>query len=1406
MMRRVLVAAVSPFFMGIQSRATTYSSSNGERRGGNRGERTEVSSDYYENGSLGEAVPGFDIEVGEEGCERLRASVSNTVRKTQAELAKSKLLFPEAVQGQLRDAEASDGTDPSIDREKFGDDKRRGERVLSKMRKKYDNFDKPKRTSLTHTNTSSNRQAMERDDRTHSDNDEDVTRIYSYSEVGQVDDRWHPKHEEVKSSKVPLPSSVGTGGAAMQETPKARRYKEIKQGSGTRMIPDINTSHGSCSDRKRNGGCDDRTFVEIRASRGNTADKDSATVEEIDDDDHLGEMVCDDDYGELTSDADGAVNKFKNIKKHPFFNDLLHRIEKNAERQRQQIKAVGYYNLDAVNTCIRPLLQLTDYPFTFTELQQMAPFIYPDVLKRSLPDLKACRRLHLYHSTDTNVILDWSVEDFLRRRYESIHLSWEPMKVVMMRFGWNDKIMTDRDCLLFFSKFVDYIELARLEFDPAEKKPRSVAIEDPVRVAECQPVPLSRLLVRRKPSEETEPSVTEAIRLMGVPALWSPSKAKKMRSADKDTVEGIFDIVQREAASVDGDSTARLRHGVDAAPLLPQARSPSGRSIRDFSLGKTRPAAVAESSPQGLNTPRKKTFDDNHASTQESYDSIANEYHKKKVEVSLLRRRLLATNNIDHATELQERLSRTQKELSRLRERLEEKRYSRRVEKGIPERPGPAESNEADTKRKGHWSDESMDIDIEEDAVSKPFTAITGLDREVDEEPVSAFVTQLDSGIMKADQSMEKNCNAAGDSSEKIKLSVLSGEGTPNAKCLGNSVTSDDCGELQSLSSAAIQLRQEIELTREKHRREEEGLMKKMDEALATLLKIERAMKNLADRGTEEARLEEEKRRVEKERREEEIKRVKREEAEARAHAMEQELLRKHEERMKLLNIRREKAQKAQRDAELELERHKKEEQEALDAEAELQRKLNEAKSMIWSDNVEIETLNERVSESIEGEYVGTASHGDDDGCNHAELNEKEQSSPSMSTLPEPSATLPSASGPSCTPEQYDGLHLASRRLRREIAELERQMDAEGDEDDMTLMAVLAVSRAELEELEGFIKSVQMKEPWAAKRDKARREEELNEARMKAEHPCDVQERISDIRFQISLMEKRLEHATERKVITKLEQGIINGRREINRLRVEQDRLRRSGRPADAGGIRVPLNISVAETLAEVEKEGVNELAGEGGDDPHGEGSPEALNGPCEEEAIVDRGEPEYSGVGGATDSLLAEEHDGVGSSRGGVIDNTDTTLQDDENELRQLMARLETMLADIKRLEERLDEQEDGDDAEAIARSLTELQNKLQQLLEMRETIKRRTEQALLKKRAGSGEVSLNVPGKTSAAPSIDSNTPVIVKSLLNRPVSGYGQHSGEVIRFGRNDSNGSGTVGGKKSRKVTKSKKVRG
>ncbi|KAK7194739.1 hypothetical protein NESM_000393900 [Novymonas esmeraldas] len=1099
---------------------------------------------------------------------------------------------------------------------------------------------------------------------------------------------------------------------------------------------------------------------------------------------------------------DDDEDEFAEIRSHPFFMDMLRRVERNMIRFRKETRTAGRYSLEAVNECVRPLLQLTDYPLTARQLSHLSHSISPAVLKSSLRDRAACMRLQLYRSQDTDLLLDWSREDFLRRRYESVHLSWEPMDVICRRFGWTPEMMADRDYLLYFSAFHEFVEMAEMQTS-AKGELRAVPIEDPVARAAASPIPANRLLLRRRASVEVEPSLTESIRLMGTPAVATPAKGKKvqrMRQQGGESVSDYFGAVEAAASAVDGDEATKLHHAMDTVPPLRQASHPGGRTIREFSIPKTHAAAAdtarppAEASQQApeSNVP---TFD------QGKFQELSSAYHNTKVENSLLRRRMLGTDSVDKAQEMEAQLASGRREQVRLEQELESMRELKRH--APPSRGGPAVTaplgqpqysnapeHQAEFSKNGNAAEDIDDDEIEQ--ALKEFKEKEALQRMERRQPVRAGTTTFTTTTTANDD--DANLNDGGDDEVEGVMEVV--EDTDGGQLATSGAAADEPRDAGSqpwqdeLSAAVEQQEAEMEeqaddfataldeapATTPASRLEQlaslhDRLSSAADRArrYATTVQtrrqdvLEKLDCQLADANTKVEQLVDQLAAVEEERtalRET----MAREEAERKALEMEAQLKAQRERRLAELEQQRERARVAQEEAARAVERQRAAEREALAMEEELQRKLREVQSKLRSlqdgepappasvaaapaaagaSRIASATAGAGAYEEAEEATTAVASKGETHTRSRAAAVAEEEESleaardDETTTSSSPSAASSSSSPASagqfmCTPEQYDGLHLAADRLKKEIAALEAQMEEEGDEDDETLMAVLAASRADLEELEECIGSVHANAPWAATRDAKRAREHAISAKVANTDAHRLQGGIDNHRFQISLLEKRLQHATQRAVTAKLRDRIVVARRAISQLRMEQDRLRRTGR--DAMGL--PPSMSIAETLAHEGKEDDEAKLAEEGHEAavgeHEDGEADAAEAGADAEAVAAERDASYSSSGG-----------GGGASSLGTADVSAAPLSADAEKLR---VRLDSMVKDIQQLQDSIEVQErtsDYDDGETEV-ALREMKDKLSQLLRLRDQVQR----ALV-------EESVNAPAASGGS------TPVI------RPVS---------------------------------------
>ncbi|KPI83972.1 hypothetical protein ABL78_6983 [Leptomonas seymouri] len=1110
------------------------------------------------------------------------------------------------------------------------------------------------------------------------------------------------------------------------------------------------------------------------------------------------------DSADMGDDAD----EFAEIRSHPFFMDMLRRVERNMIRFRKETRSTGRYSVEAVNECVRPLLQLTDYPLTASQLSHLSHSISPAVLKSSLRDRSACRRLQLYRSQDTDLLLDWSVEDFLRRRYESVHLSWEPMDIICRRFGWTPEMLSDRDYLLYFSAFPEYVELAELQ-TTAKGEPKAVPIVDPVARATEAPIPANRLLLRRKASADAEPSLTESIRLMGSPAVNTPVKGKKaqrMRQHGGDSVVDYFNAVETAASDVDGDEAVKLQHAAETVRPLRQASHPGGRTIREFSLPKSHSApskpagAAAATAPETpVSAVAAGAKSDEIPFDQKRFEELSNAYHNAKVENSLLRRRMLATDSVDKAQELQAELAKGRREVVRLEQELERMRELKRhtavssaaamasfhVPRGLPQYAEAPEFDDIVTSKNA-----SAVEDIDDDEIERALK-----DYKDEEELVMHGKTAPARAAAYTATSTAPNAAADEDEYEEVEVEVDDEDGDLTAAedvareeqvgAAADVFTSDveAVSSKEPLVEAATmehdqQWQDELEAAVEQHETEvdededfsaalhstttantpssrlkqlaslHDRLSSAADRArhyLATVEKrrtevLEKLASQLADANKRVERLEEQLTAVEKERTAlQDV--MAREEAERKAREVEVQLKAQREKRMAELEQQRERARLAQEEAARAVERQRAVEREAMAMEEELQRKLRDVQSRLRSLK-EGDEENQPQALSAAPKAAETKKMSEDAAAvpTRAQSAESATLAPAAATATAPLEEEEMLASPvttgqfMCTPEQYDGLHLAADRLKKEIAALEAQMEEEGDEDDETLMAVLAASRADLEELEECIGSVQANATWAATRDaKLAREHKLS-AQVADTEAHRLQSSIDNHRFQISLLEKRLHHTSQKTVMAKLKDRIAQNRKSISQLRLEQDRLRRAGRDA----LGLPASVSIAETLAHEGKDADEaKLAEE--EHAAAAATDDLESMPAVEEDVDATSDAELGGDGGIKEWQRNAKNGKEARAAGAVGGDPTTTPSSDADKLR---LRLDSMVGDIQHLQDSIEAQErsyDYDDEETEV-VLREMKEKLSQLLRLRDQVQR----ALV-------EESANGPAVTSGS------TPII-------------------------------------------------
>ncbi|CAD2217799.1 hypothetical protein, conserved [Angomonas deanei] len=909
-------------------------------------------------------------------------------------------------------------------------------------------------------------------------------------------------------------------------------------------------------------------------------------------------------------------------------------------RLRKEINATGGYHHSVLNHCVRPLLQLADYPFKPEDLTQMVKALDAGMLREALSDIGACRRFKVFYSQETDRLLDWSDEDFLRRRYESIHLSWEPLDVVFQRFNWSSDVLSDKDALLFFSKYTDYIELAELTHDRSGNI-KAEPIDAPETRAEEDPIPLSRILVRRVADEFAEPSLTETIRLKGAPALKTPVRGKKKFQPNEKNVGDVVGAMDDAVEEVDGSETDRIKHAVESTTPHRQATR-HAPIIKEFSVSPKQEQKAAQEAAQ-----EEEAVEETNANTDVA--SLTEAYHAAKVQVSLLRRQLLRSDDVDNVENIQARLNVARKKLSDVTQQLNEAKLNTVSPRQYPQYAEAPEYSTAEVQKNEEAAEEDEALENE----------------------INASLREFDSG-----ENLETTSSAANERNAKEAEDVE--DDIENIE-----VEAAEERQLTVLEQLAEQRNAALEQM-EKYREELNSLLDKKERVLSALQgkidSVEGSIKEL----------------------EGQIDEINASEADEKKRLEDEEMEREKESRMRALEKQREEARKAQAEAEMALKRQK----EAEMAAQMLEKQLN---------------ANQNGEEELQEDLEASAEQETEDAGELAEHVEAaaEESSPAVEEdtmeAAEEQAAPATTNGFTCTPEQYDGLHLAAVRLRREIAALESQMtEEEGGEDDETLMAVLAASRSDLEELDECIASVQANTTWAKVRDAARRKEEEMQTSENSEYQG-AQDKIEQLRFSISLLEKRMLHTTKRSVLNKLEQNIIQLRGEINKLRMEQDRLRRAG----ATSMGLPSSISVAETLAfESKKSSAQQLA-------------EEVRRVAEEEK---------------ESSAAPETHEDTTDE---TETETVTAATHNSADAEKLRLRLNTMVESIQHLQDTIGSNEGaaGTDAGTEA-TLMEMREKLTMLLKLRDDIQSRLIESSEKKEAAGASTGVEVIRPASFAP----------------------------------------------------------
>lgn len=970
---------------------------------------------------------------------------------------------------------------------------------------------------------------------------------------------------------------------------------------------------------------------------------------------------------------DGNVSRdYQSISQHRFFRDLISMIEKDMP---VKDSSYDFYSQETVNQFIRPLLQLTDSSLTVKQLNELVQQINPSVLENTVRTEKSQREYHLFYSNQCGTVLDWSVEDFLRRRYESIHLSWEPMDVLARRLGWGDTVMSERDILLYFSMFENYVELALLDHENGEAvakvidNPRELARLGGGRSGGGIP-PATHLLIRRKPSPSTEPSVTESVRLMGSPSLAPPTKGKKTtRKFSKDSVSGFFNAMESASRSNEGDETARMLKAAEEISATTQAQYPSGRVVKEFSVPKPIGKVDAEVDDRKVQP----------AFNRYEYDLLCGLFHRRKVEISLLRRRISSKGSSDQVEVLHQRLDAAKKELTAVSEKLKIMRAQKNSQSAYTSADENTEPEALRSSDAQHSEDTSPTILSQDASLASSKNAEAAAD-EVDVYEECRDESSLEMHDKDSAAALLAACAAKELEDDELEQSGKRYVAYSNA--MAQTTTSfiesaeEDFAAMEELDRAEEELLE----TQSAHKGREEIKYETQVQEVALHSEQQVRSSDLAIEGDLRRKID--------------AARIQVEEANEKWQALETQMklaLDTQTSRLSFLEaeLHRLSSRGKERDISTDLPKNG-----ASVVTLPTSDDAIEAEGADVDGTVSDVLTSPRVANDESDEEIQSAQQGPEDS--HA----------ATVNLPTRRAeSTYSVSDFMCTPEQYDGLHLAAKRLRREVATLEKEMEEEDAEDDETLMSVLAASRADLEELEECILSVQQHADWAEAADSTRKANEAQRAQLCSPEVRLLQEAIDTHNFNLTLLEKRLHIATQRNVISKLEQGIVQTRREVNQLRREQDRLRKTGN-GDTYGL--PQSVSMADALG----------------DSDDERSSTKLNKATEDVVPIDdlaSNEEVIDAEGTESDEITADSE--LTTIFSAVDDgNIDFDAEPDCDDAVQLRKHLDVMVRDIQSLQDAIaSEGNEGSDEDATASVLCDLRGKLEQLLQIRNDVEAR-------------------------------------------------------------------------------------
>jgi len=329
---------------------------------------------------------------------------------------------------------------------------------------------------------------------------------------------------------------------------------------------------------------------------------------------------------------------------------------------------------------------------------------------------------------------------------------------------------------------------------------------------------------------------------------------------------------------------------------------------------------------------------------EETCAELSRLYHKTKVEVAMLRRRLLRTENPDQVATLQDKLSRTRKDLNRMNDDLRRMRELKRIgqdgsnEKGgnredegededdtevgfaVPrEQPQYSEAPEFNRYSKNHRAAENDDDDGDDIDISEELHEYD-TERLVQFDSSPTYTATLPTKAKAVDAEEEDDA----DDRDAAPTPPVKPAPRAHATMKRSETLAVHCEELFSAATAA--------------RKGLENVLKEKEDVEARYARRVRDATEKLDRTEEEleaARM----------KHQEAVDAEMREHVEAKARAVEEELRVQREHRLSAVDKQREKARIAQLEAQRALECQQRTEAEALEKELELERRLRQVRA-----------------------------------------------------------------------------------------------------------------------------------------------------------------------------------------------------------------------------------------------------------------------------------------------------------------------------------------------------------------------------------------------------------------------------------------------------------------------------